>query len=100
MSDQEHKPGDLRVWWIPQIPGKSFEVSVGSIAQGAFLLKTLALYDIFQLENKIKPDFCNVGGLSVWCEDADGDGTPGWCDWIDEETGEDDPFEWVKRQAA
>ena len=100
MSDNNYKPGDLRVWWIPQIPGKSFDVPVESVKQGVFLLETLAMYDIFQLENRIKPDFCNAGGLSVWCEDSDGDGTPGWNDWIDEETGEDDPFEWVKRQAA
>ena len=43
----------------------------------------------------IKPDYCNSGGLRRWCED-DGEGTPGWEVWYDEETGEDDPCDFVE----
>jgi hypothetical protein len=46
------------------------------------LLSTLAQYDLFQLENNIKPDFCNAGGLVV-AEDC-GEGLE-WCDWYDDE---------------
>ena len=44
---------DARVWWIPQIPLHPFYVPVKTV------------YDLFQFENNIKPDFCNAGGLEV-----------------------------------
>lgn len=86
-----NKPGDLQVWWVPQVPMKSFTVPVGSVFEGVKLLDVLAAYDLFQFENKVKPDYCNAGGLQRWCADSDGEGNPGWEDWYDEETGEDDP---------
>lgn len=74
--------GDLRVWWIPQVPGKPFYVPVSSLEQANHTLETLALYDGFQFSNNIKSDYCNVGGLEVF-EDGE------WCDWHEEETGDD-----------
>lgn len=68
------KVGDLHVWWIPQVPGKPFEVNVDSLLEGKKLLETLANYDLFQFENNIKPDYCNAGGLAILEED-------GWYDW-------------------
>lgn len=70
--------GQLRVWWIPQVPGKPFTVDVSNIREAKLLLNTLANYDIFQYENRIKPDYCNAGGLQTW------DGEE-WTDWYDEE---------------
>ena len=70
--------GSLRVWWIPQVPMKPFLVAVGNLREAKLLLDTLAKYDAFQFENRIKPDYCNTGGLSVF-EDGE------WCDWADEE---------------
>ncbi|MBH9579747.1 hypothetical protein [Inhella proteolytica] len=97
---QTHKPGDLRVWWVPQVPMKAFYAPVDSVAMGAKLLEVLANYDIFQFENNVKPDYCNAGGLQRWCADSDGEGAPGWEEWYDEETGEEDPEEWLKQQVA
>ena len=76
MENKIAKDGDLKVWWIPQIPGKPFEVLVANIGEAQRLLKVLADYDIFQFENKIKPDYCNAGGLLVH-EDGE------WTDWTD-----------------
>lgn len=73
MSEQQ-----LKVWWIPQVPGKSFEVPVASIDEAKLLLRTLARYDQFQLDHDIKGDYCNAGGLQVF-EDGD------WFDWEDDE---------------
>ena len=89
----------FQVWWVPQVPGKPFTVDVGSVEEGAKIMEVLADYDFFQYKNRIKPDYCNAGGLNQWEEDADGDGVPGWVSWCDEETGEDDPVEWLKQQA-
>lgn len=67
----------LKVWWIPQIPGKRFEVPVASVGEALKILNVLADYDIFQFENRIKPDYANAGGLLVF-EDGE------WTDWEDE----------------
>jgi hypothetical protein len=94
----ERKTGDLQVWWVPQVPMRAFEVDVSSIEQAVKIMDVLADYDIFQYENRVKPDYCNAGGLRRWCEDSDGDGTPGWEDWYDEDSGEEDPHNFIESQ--
>lgn len=73
------KDGDLRVWWIPQIPMEPFNVPVDSVAEAKLVLKTLADYDLFQFAHNVKPDYSNAGGLNVfdggeWCEWNSADG--------------------------
>ncbi len=75
------KEGDLQVWWIPQVPMKAYIVNVDTPREGKKMLDALAQYDLFQLENNIKPDYCNAGGLNVF-EDGE------WVNWYSEE-GED-----------
>lgn len=89
--------GQLQVWWIPQVGAKipPFTVDVETVEVGAAILKTLAQYDLFQFENRIKPDYCNTGGLQRWCIDSDGEGNPGYEDWYDEDTDCDDPVEYM-----
>lgn len=67
----------LKVWWIPQVPGKPFEVRVQNIAEARLLIDALTDYDLFQFDHNIKPDYCNAGGLQV-CVGAE------WEDWEDE----------------
>lgn len=76
--------GDLKVWWVPQIPGEAFEVPVATVEQGAVLLNVLAEYDAFQLINNIKPDYCNAGGLMQF------DGSE-WEDWECPDTYSQEP---------
>ena len=68
-----------RVWWIPQVPMQPFYYPVASIEEGVLLLKALAQYDIFQIENRVKPDCCNVGGLHMF-DDEDNE----WIDFFDD----------------
>lgn len=84
--------GPFLVWWIPQIPMKAFEVEVPTFEEGVRLLDTLGNYDLFQFENKIKPDYANMGGLMM---NENGE----WVDWYDEETGEDDPRVFARDRA-
>lgn len=86
-----NKNGDLRVWWIPQVPMKSFYINVKTLEEDNLLLNALADYDRFQYENNVKPDYCNAGGLSVWDDTLPDEDDPSncWCEWYDEETGED-----------
>lgn len=80
------QPGSLRVWWIPQVPMDPFIVPVNNLREAKLLLDTLAKYDAFQFDNNIKPDYSNVGGLSVF-EDGE------WCDWYDEDGNDIDDTE-------
>lgn len=67
MTDEtDPKPGALRVWWIPQIPGKPWHYYVDSIPEGALLLDALADYDAFLLANNHRVDYSNAGGLEVY----------------------------------
>lgn len=85
----------LQVWWMPQVPMKEhFTVEVATVEEGVKVMNILADYDLFLRDNKIRPDYSNAGGLNQWDED-NGDGVPGWVDWHDEETGEDDPREFL-----
>lgn len=68
----------LRVWWIPQVPMKVFHVEVRNLREAKLMLETLAYYDQFQFENRVKPDYCNAGGLEIF---DDGE----WIDWENED---------------
>ncbi len=74
----------FRIWHIPQIPMKPFHVSVSSVEEAKKVLIVLADYDKFQVENNIKPDYCNVSGLEYYDEEQQE-----WLEWNDEETGND-----------
>lgn len=37
-----------------------------NVEEGKKVLDMLAAYDAFQLQNKIKPDYNNVGGLQIY----------------------------------
>jgi len=76
------KDGDLRVWWIPQVPMKAFNVDVETLHEAAKILDVLAEYDLFQLICNVKPDYTNAGGLHIY-ENGE------WCEWYDEDSGED-----------
>lgn len=80
--------GDMRVWHCPQVPMASFYVPVGSVDEAKRLIAVLGHYDAFQYDNRVKGDYCNTSGLEVY-ESDNGDGVPGWCEWYDEQTGDD-----------
>jgi len=81
--------GSLRVWHIPQIPGKPFYVAVTSPEEAIKILNVLADYDLFQFKNNIKPDYCNASGLVVF-EDGE------WLEWYTED-GDEDIWDVIRR---
>lgn len=87
------KQGELRIWWIPQVPGKPFEWPVADLVQAALMLDALAAYDDFQYSENVKGDYANCGGLWIWNE-AEAD----WVDWEDDEC--DDFDTWREKQKA
>lgn len=75
--------GTLRVWWIPQVPGKPFHVAVASPLEAKKLLIVLAKYDLFQFHHNIKGDYSNAGGLEE--VSRDGRNWHDWHEWHDQE---------------
>jgi hypothetical protein len=71
VTDNQPIHGALRVWWIPQIPGRMFLVDVPDMPTATLLVDVLGRYDLFQLEERIKPDFCNTGGIEQWDSEED-----------------------------
>ncbi len=73
----------LKIWWIPQIPMKAFEIlDVPDIATAKILLSTLGDYDLFQYEYGIKGDYSNAGGLLMWDDSLDTDNKgEKWTEW-------------------
>ena len=86
--NKEYKEGDLKVWWIPQIPMKPFEVDILDKKIGLLILNVLAAYDIFQFEKNIKPDYASVGGLVIYKKNSETEEME-WVEWFDEITGDD-----------
>ena len=75
------KKGQLRAWHIPQVPMQPFKIYVSSPKEAKFVMEILAIYDLFQFNQKIKPDYSNAQGLEVFENNE-------WSEWQDEE-GED-----------
>ena len=70
----------MRVWHIPQVPGKPFYVPVDNEREAATVVKALADYDLFLLENGHRVDYANGQGLQYFDRLEDD-----WFDWEDAE---------------
>ena len=76
----------FRIWWLPQVGVgiKSFYKEVSSFDEGQLICDILADYDLYQLNNSIKPDYCNAGGIQYFDENDQ--------DWYDIENKEELEF--------
>lgn len=77
-TNDSPKPGDLRLWWIPQVPSPTFQVSVASFEEAVGFYRLLAAYDLFGFQSGIKPDYANAGGPEIYTES-------GWEEWFSED---------------
>lgn len=78
------KPGDLMVWYMPQVGFgiPAFEVAVPDVKTGRLVQKALAQFSFFEYSHKIKGDYADGSGVARW----ESDGEDGF-DWfmVDEE---------------
>lgn len=58
----------FKVWYIPQIPGKPFEVERDTAREAFAALDMLGSFSFFEYTNKVKPDYADAGGVSEWNE--------------------------------
>lgn len=60
---------------------KPFHVQVPDLHSAALVMDALSKYDLFQFNNRVKPDYCNAQGLEVYSrDDEDGEFGP-WIEW-------------------
>lgn len=93
INDVRRNEKKLRVAHFPQVPCKAFVVEVKSLEEAKLISDTLANYDLFQFENKIKPDYANATVVEEFDEEEQE-----WVSWSDEETGIDDFDEYLQLQ--
>lgn len=80
----------LKIWWLPGLPGPSFEKEVGSVEEGHRLLDTLVDYTRYLERRGLMPVYsADVGGVQAW-EDGE---------WVDAEVVLDDSAAWQYRGA-
>lgn len=87
----------LKVWWIPEVPGKGCQMFVPSPQMAGVALEVLALYDLFLYKEELRSpsDFSNAGGVVVWNKEGNE-----WEDFYDEETGEDFDEWWERNRVV
>lgn len=70
--------GDLRVYYIPQVPGTPYRHSVPDLATAVIVKTALEQLSLFEYTNRIKPDYSDASGIERYEEDGDGG-----LDWFD-----------------
>lgn len=85
MTNDKPAEGDLRVWYVPQVPGKPYEVDMPTqdLATAVLVLDAIIGLSNFEFENRIKPDYSDMAGIARF----DGD------DWEDVDDAEIDAIE-------
>jgi hypothetical protein len=79
----------LRVCHYPQIPCEPFFVDVKDEEQALLIRDTLANQHLFLYDKGLIPDYSNVITVVMWDENSDGEGTPDWVDYHNEDEGMD-----------
>ncbi|MGW6699618.1 hypothetical protein [Nocardia sp. NPDC055049] len=69
-------PGDLLVWYIPQLGGPKFEHPVPDLMAAHYVLEALGKCANFEAENRIRGDYVDAGGVNRFVDWGDGD--RGW----------------------
>ena len=77
-----------KVWYIPQVPMKSFDVEVENVEQAVKLYETIVKFSIFEFKNRIKPDYSDAGWIQYYNEEIedweDLEGLDWYEDWEEE----------------
>lgn len=87
----------MRVWWIPQVGvDATFRVPVHSVEEAKKIMDVLGFYDCLLMNNDLRGDYCNCGGLEIWDEEVND-----WTDWYydDAENYYDDVDEYCEEMS-
>lgn len=72
--------GDIRVWYIPQLPMEPYIVPVPSrdLAEAIRIQDAIVGLSIFEFEHNVKPDYSDATGIERY--ETNGDGGFDWYD--------------------
>lgn len=70
----------LKVWYIPQVPMRSFEINVHSPEEALDLMELISEFSCVMFENKLRPDYTDCCGLITYCHNYDE-----WVEWYNED---------------
>ena len=80
----------FRVWYIPQIPWKPFQVTADTFEEWKKLLETIINFSIFEFKERVKPDYSDASWMEYFYTDEDN-----IFDYVDEDV-EIEEIDWVK----
>jgi hypothetical protein len=66
MPISKPKEGDLRVFYIPQVPMMPFEYDVPDMKSAVMVLDALVGLSNFEFTNHVKPDYSDFGSIGQW----------------------------------
>lgn len=87
-SDSAHpQPGDLLVWYFPQVGTDAGRYSVRiprqDLRAAKLVLDAIVGLSSFEFQHNVKPDYADAAGIARWEENGEG----GW-DWFDVDESE------------
>ena len=86
MKDGQLENGDLRVWYIPQVPSNNpFYVFVSSPEMAGKVISLLISFSDHEHQNHIKLSYTDASGLEVYEDGA-------WSEWYSEDGADIDEF--------
>lgn len=71
-----------RVWYVPQVPMKAFVFDTDDLDVATIVLDVVQSFSLFEYDNRVKPDYCDAGGIAEWDEENQ--------DWFDLDVEEED----------
>jgi hypothetical protein len=88
MSQRIPSEGDIRVWYIPQVPMSAYEVDVPSrkLSEAVRIQDAIIGLSIFEYKNRVKPDYADAAGIVRY--ESDGEGGFEWYELDEEEIAE------------
>ena len=56
------------LWYIPQVGSgvKTFKYSFSNLLEAVKALDMLYIFSSYEYNNRIKPDYCDMGGVQYW----------------------------------
>ncbi|KKM72734.1 hypothetical protein LCGC14_1417600 [marine sediment metagenome] len=75
-----NKTGELRIWWIRNVPGHPENYPVGDLVEAVEVYDQLILADLFSDDVE-----SNVGGLQVYVGEQEYETDDGWEEWESED---------------
>ena len=59
----------FRAWYVAKMPMKAFTVETTNAIDAEKILDVLEDFSLFEIQNNVKPDYAEAGGIDIWDEE-------------------------------